>query len=80
MRLPLLLAVLVPALAAAGCSGVEYRDTNAAVDANPLCASRADRPGEPVAAECERERAATWTSNPKTQDQPLDFSGSRGND
>lgn len=80
MRLPLLLAVLIPALSATGCSGIDYHDTNAEVDANPLCASRPDRPGEPVAAECKRERAATWTSEPKTQDKPIDFSGSRGKD
>jgi len=80
MRPSLLLAVLVAALSVGGCSGVEYRDTNAAVDANPLCASRADRPGEPVAKECERERAATWSSEPKVQDKPLDFSGRRGED
>ena len=80
MRLSLLLAVLAVALSASGCSGVEYRDTNAAVDANPLCASRTDRPGEPVAEECKRERAATWNSEPKAQDKPLDFSGNRGDD
>jgi len=80
MRLSLLFAVLVPVLSASGCGGVEYRDTNAAVDANPLCASRSDRPGEPVAKDCERERAATWSSEPKAQDKPLDFSGRRGDD
>src|SRR3546814_9854941 len=36
MRLPVLLAIVVTASA---CGGVEYRDSNAAVDANPLCAS-----------------------------------------
>ena len=80
MRTPCLLAIFVTAVSIAGCGGVEYRDTNAAVDANPLCASRSDRPGEPVAKDCERERAATWSSEPKAQDEPLDFSGRRGGD
>ena len=59
---------------ACGCASTEYRDTNAKVDANPLCASRPDRPGEPMPAECERKTEAHWTSERK--DSPsLDFSG-----
>lgn len=47
------LSVLALALLAA-CSSYEYRDTNAAVDANPLCMSRPSQPGEPVSRDCER--------------------------
>lgn len=67
-----LLPFLVLSLAA--CASSDYRDTNAAVDANPLCASRADRPGEPVPAECERKAEATWSTERKDS-APLDFSG-----
>src|SRR3546814_12508676 len=37
MRLPVLLAIVVTASA---CGGVEYRASQAAVEANPLCAAR----------------------------------------
>ncbi|MGN7727154.1 hypothetical protein ACTJIL_15215 [Luteimonas sp. 22616] len=67
--------LLAITLSASACSGVEYRDSNAAVDANPLCASAPNRPGEPVSAECERTREATWSSEGKQQGEPLDFSG-----
>ncbi len=71
--LPLLPLAL--ALAAGACGGVKYRDTNAAVDANPLCASAPSQPGEPVSKDCERVREATWSSDDGKQDAPLDFSG-----
>lgn len=72
MRMPMG-PLLLAALAAAGCSSYEYRDTNAAVDANPACASRADRPGEPVSPACERTSEATWSTERK-DDTPIDFS------
>ena len=82
MRLPILhmtssraMALLAIALSASACSGVEYRDSNAAVDANPLCASAPSQPGEPVSKDCERTREATWNSEDKQQGEPLDFSG-----
>lgn len=53
------------------CGSVEYRDTNAAVDANPLCASRPSQPGEPVARECERTTSGSWSS--RGEPQPVDF-------
>lgn len=74
LLLPLLVAVLV-----CGCAGTGYRDTNAQVDANPLCASRQDRPGEPVAPECRRTQEATMSSE-RTSSQPIDFSGKRKDD
>lgn len=87
MRLPILhtttsqaVVLLAIALSASACSGVEYRDSNAAVDANPLCASAPSQPGEPISKDCERTREATWNSESKQQDKPLDFSGGRDKD
>jgi len=74
-RAALALAIVLPA---AACSGVDYRDSNAAVDANPLCASAPSQPGEPVSTDCERVREATWSSEGSESEQPLDFSGKRG--
>lgn len=68
MRIALPIAFV---LLTAACGGVEYRDSNAAVDANPLCVSRADRPGEPVSSDCERVRDATWRSDAGSE--PIDF-------
>jgi hypothetical protein len=56
----------------AACGAPQVRDTNAAVDANPLCVSRPDRPGEPVAADCERKTEATWSSG-DSKSEPIDF-------
>ncbi len=72
MRMPT--AMLLVAALATGCASHDYRDTNAAVDANPACASRADRPGEPVSADCERKAEATWSTERKSSDKPIDFS------
>lgn len=74
---------LLPAFAAvlvlSACGGVHgYRDSNAAVDANPLCASRSDRPGEPVSRDCERVREGTWSSKPPPR--PVDLRGGRDRD
>lgn len=74
-RAALVLAIVV---SAAACSSVDYRDSNAAVDANPLCASAPSQPGEPVSTDCERVREATWSSEGSESGQPLDFSGKRG--
>ncbi|GAA4786343.1 hypothetical protein [Lysobacter hankyongensis] len=75
-RLPLSLLAVV---ALAGCGSVEYRDTNASVDADPLCASRPDRPGEPVAKRCERETGGKITFGESAR-EPLDLSGARKDD
>ena len=63
----------------AGCASHELRDSNAAVDANPLCASRPDRPGEPVPRECERTTEASWSTE-RRDSAPIDFSRKRGDD
>lgn len=65
---------IVFAAIACGCASTDFRDTNAKVDADPLCASRPDRPGDPVHADCERKAEARWSSERKDS-QPLDFSG-----
>lgn len=78
MRLAVrLLAPVTIALSAAACGSVEYRDSNAAVDANPLCVSAPSQPGEPVSQECERTREASWSSESQGSSEPLDFSGKR---
>ncbi|MCD9027776.1 hypothetical protein LDO26_06110 [Luteimonas sp. BDR2-5] len=65
------LSALALVAALAGCHSAEYRDTNAAVDANPLCASRPDQPGEPVSRDCERVREGRISS--ERSSQPIDF-------
>lgn len=70
---------LFPMLLVAGCASTEYRDTNAAVDANPLCTSRPDHPNLPVARECERKTEAAWGTRKKTE-KPIDFGRKPGND
>ena len=61
-------------LGLAACGTLGYQDTNAAVDARPECAGQdSDRPGEPVAPWCQREQAATWSSD--SEGTPIDFSG-----
>jgi hypothetical protein len=61
------------AMAIAGCSSMEYKDTNARVDADPLCASAPDRPGEPVSARCKRESGVIYSTDKPSE--PLDLSG-----
>ena len=65
------MVLLLSAAAASGCASYEYADGNTAVDANPACASRADRPGEPVSRDCERKAAASWNS--RRERAPVDF-------
>jgi hypothetical protein len=63
MRLPAVALLALPALLASGCASVEYRDTNAAVDARPECAGSAEtRPGEGVPGWCERSQEASWSN------------------
>ena len=66
------MALLAVAAMAGGCASYEYADTNAAVDANPACASRPDRPGEPVSMACERKAEAAWST--RRDSAPVDFS------
>jgi hypothetical protein len=79
MRIKTNLAMLLVAGAMAGCAGYEVRDSNAAVDRNPLCASQPDRPGEPMPRECERTTEASWSSE-RRESTPVDFSRKRGDD
>lgn len=73
MRIALMVATT---LLASGCGSVEYKDSNAAVDARPECVdSGTTRPGEPVPPWCKREQAATWSSDSDADEQPLDLSG-----
>ena len=66
---PLLPSAL--ALALAGCATTaEYRDTNATVDADPLCASQPDSPHTPVASRCERESSVQFK---RREPEPLDL-------
>jgi hypothetical protein len=64
------LCLAISALAA--CGTPQVRDTNAAVDANPLCVSQPDRPGEPVSRDCERKTEASWSSD-GSKSEPIDF-------
>jgi hypothetical protein len=74
MRIATLLTVSVLCSA---CGSIEYRDSNAAVDANPLCAGdNSDRPGEPASSrDCERSREASWSPGQDKDDEAIDFSG-----
>lgn len=75
-RLPLLTVSLVLPLLVSACGSMEMRDTNAAVDADPLCASQPNQPNEPTAARCERKTEVTFERN----SEPLDLSGKSRDD
>lgn len=79
LKIRLLFCLIPGLLLVAGCASTEYRDTNAAVNANPLCASRPDHPDLPVARDCERKTEAVWSSEKKA-DKPIDFGRKSGND
>jgi hypothetical protein len=72
MMRPVLTAITATVLLSA-CGTMGYKDTNAAVDANPVCEQGSTRPGEPVPPWCEREQAATWKSD--SESKPVDFTG-----
>lgn len=63
MRAVPVFAVVLLAAASSACGGMAYRDTNAAVDARPECASGPLRPGETPPAWCERKVEAGWNSD-----------------
>lgn len=72
--------IVLPCLAlvlASACGGVEYKDSNRAVDANPACVDRPNHPGDPVVAECERKTEAVWSSEKSSDHEPIDFSGKK---
>jgi hypothetical protein len=73
MRTIAFLPLLGIALLASGCGSVEYKDTNAEVDARPECAGSDPRPGEPVESWCKREQSASWSNQHKPE--PVDFDG-----
>lgn len=64
----LIACALAAAVLLAGCANLEYRDTNAAVDARPECAGTDNaRPGEGVPAWCERSSNAEWSNSGSTK-------------
>jgi hypothetical protein len=75
-RLSLLTLSLVLPVLVSACGSMEVRDTNAAVDADPLCASQPSQPNEPAAARCERKTGVTF----ERKREPLDLSGKSGSD
>lgn len=70
-RLPLLTVTLVLPVLVSACGSMEVRDTNAAVDADPLCASQPNQPNEPAGARCERRTDVKF----ERKREPLDLSG-----
>ena len=76
MRLPLIVATV---LVSACSSAVEFKDTNAAVDANPECINAEGRPGEATAPWCKRELRADWTTG-SDKGEKIDFSGKKDDD
>lgn len=70
-------ALSIVASAIAACGTMQVNDTNAAVDANPLCTSQPNRPGEPVSADCERKTESTWSSGDSKSSEPIDFTGKK---
>lgn len=73
MRITLLVAT---AALVSACGGVEYKDTNAAVDARPECVGTDPaHPSDKVPPWCKREIEATWSSDDKSE--PLDLSGKK---
>ena len=75
MRIALTAAAIVFALLLSACGSVEYRDTNAAVDANPQC-EISETPGELVAPWCKREQSANWELG-GGESKPVDFGGDK---
>lgn len=70
-RLPPLTVTLAFPLLLSACGSMDVRDTNAAVDADPLCASQPSQPNEPMSARCERKTEVKY----QRKDEPLDLSG-----
>lgn len=70
-RPPLPTVMLVLPLLLSACGSMQMRDTNAAVDADPLCASQPNQPNEPTAARCERRTEVKY----QRKDEPLDLGG-----
>ena len=78
MRIAMLLAAT---LLCSACGSMEYRDTNAAVDANPSCAgSNSERDGRPsISTACDRKTEVGMSVGSKNDAPPLDLSGKHDN-
>ena len=74
MRMAILLAAT---LLCGACGSMEYRDTNAAVDANPLCTgSNSARDGQPsISTACDRKTEVGVSVGSGKDAPPLDLSG-----
>lgn len=74
MRIAML---LVATLLCGACGSMQYRDTNAAVDADPLCAgSNSEHDGRPsISTACDRKAEVGMSLGSKKADPPLDLSG-----
>ena len=70
-QLRLFMVTLALPLFATACGSMQMRDTSAAVDADPLCASQPSQPNEPTAARCERRTEVKY----ERKSEPLDLSG-----
>jgi hypothetical protein len=69
---------LIAALLLGACSSTEYRDTNAAVDANPLCVGLdRDAPANLGPKECERKTETVLFQSEPKDSKPIDFSGKK---
>ncbi|MGH8063493.1 MAG: hypothetical protein ACREO7_15925 [Pseudoxanthomonas sp.] len=69
---------LIAALLLAACSSTEYRDTNAAVDANPLCVGLdRDAPVNLGPKDCERKTETVLFQSEPKDSKPIDFSGKK---
>jgi hypothetical protein len=67
---------LIAILSLAACSSTGYRDTNAAVDANPLCVGLdRDAPVNLGPKDCERKTEAVLFQSEAKDSKPIDFSG-----
>jgi hypothetical protein len=75
-RLSLLTLTLVLPVLVSACGSMEVRDTNAAVDADPLCASQPNQPNEPTGARCKRRTEVKF----ERKREPLDLSGKSDSD
>lgn len=70
---------VIAALLLCACSSVEYRDTNAAVDANPLCVGLdRDAPVNLGPKECERKTETVLFQSESKDSKPIDFNGNKG--
>lgn len=70
-------ALILAVASLAACGAPQVRDTNAAVDANPMCVSQPSQPGEPVSRDCERKTEVDWSSGDSKSSEPIDFSGKK---